>query len=107
MRKAIAVLAAGLTIAVLPACSAMNQQTQTCKVTSKERIFHEGSSTEKRVYTTCGAFKAEDNFSSGFNSGDIWGRLQEGHTYQLKTGGYRVGFLSTFPNILEAKEVNG
>lgn len=105
LTKALVIAGTAAAVALLPACSSMNQQTQVCTVQAKERLLQNGSSGEKRVYTTCGGFSVEDNLTSGFNSYDLFQRLQEGKTYEIRSGGYRIGFLSTFPNILEVKEV--
>lgn len=39
-----------------------------------------------------------------WNSGSIQARLQEGHTYKVKTSGYRIPFLSMKPNIIKIEE---
>lgn len=102
-RYALAVLAA-LGIATLPGCATLNHQTQTCTVDTKDRIKGENGS-EMRVYTDCGTFTVGDNIVSGFSSADLFGSLKVDHTYVIKTGGFRVGIISQFPIILEAKDV--
>ncbi|QOC56078.1 hypothetical protein SEA_CLOWN_80 [Gordonia phage Clown] len=42
----------------------------------------------------------------GFNSWDTWKSLKEGKTYDIKTGGYRIGLFSAFPAVLEIKETS-
>lgn len=88
-----------------PACAYTNHQTQTCTVNGKDRTQNSESVSEMRVYTDCGTFVVEDNFISGFNSADLFGRLQPGTLYEIKSGGYRVGVMSMFPTILEVKEL--
>lgn len=88
-------------VAMLSGCSSMNHQTHTnCLVTGKDRILTQGSSGEKRVITSCGVFAVSDSVSGGFNSYDTYAALVVGHRYDIQTGGYRVGFLSQFPNIV-------
>lgn len=89
-----------------------SQDTATnCTVTSKDRsvsINSDGdgnvtSQTNQRVYTSCGTFVVEDNIFLGkFNSADTYGALIDGQTYDFKIIGWRNGFFSMFPNILEA-----
>lgn len=40
-----------------------------------------------------------------WNSSDMYGEIKKGHTYEFKTIGYRSGFWSMYPNIIEYKEV--
>lgn len=83
--------------------------TQTCTVESKDRSIQvkDGqSTTEYRAYTDCGVFTVSDDPIHGqFNSADTYGRLRPGHTYQLRSFGWRNGWASMFPNIIHAKEV--
>lgn len=45
----------------------------------------------------------EDNLFSGkFNSGDFLVKMEVGQTYNFKTVGYRIPWLSFFPNIISA-----
>lgn len=83
---------------------------ESCTVTSKDRgvsITSDGdgnttSSTNYRVYSSCGTFEVQDNLFLGkFNSADTYGALVEGETYDFDVIGWRNGFLSLFPNILE------
>jgi hypothetical protein len=87
------------------ACTYVNQETQTCLVGGKDRTSNSDGGSEMLVYTDCGTFVVEDNFISGFNSADLYGSIQPGKTYKIKSGGVRVGPLSMFPTILEAKEI--
>lgn len=82
-----------------------------CVVDSKDRSVsfssddkgNFSSSTNHRVYTSCGVFTVSDNiFFLRFNSADTYGMLQEGKTYDFTVVGWRNGFFSWFPNILEA-----
>lgn len=105
-----AVLAASVSLAGV-GCAAQNQHWETrCTVTAKDMLYDvsEGSATRtKRIATTCGAFDVEDALSAGsFNSYDLWTKLEVGKTYDLKVGGFRSGFLSMFPIVLEVKDAS-
>ncbi|MDM3894794.1 hypothetical protein [Mycobacterium intracellulare] len=90
---------------VIVGCSTMNHEMHhNCKVTGKDMLYNtsgdkNGTSTSrtKRLSTTCGVFNVEDNISGGFNSYDLWAALEVGKTYDIETGGYRVGVLGNFP----------
>lgn len=87
-----------------------SQKVSTCTVTSKDHTIavKSGSTTPVyRVYTDeCDVLNIEDNpFFGIYNSASIYGKIKEGHTYQIKTVGWRIPFLSQFPDILEAKEI--
>ncbi|AWN03690.1 hypothetical protein PBI_JACE_70 [Gordonia phage Jace] len=95
-------------LVALPACSSMNQQDRVCTVHDKSREQHVSGSDGKtstsytnRVATSCGTFVVNDSIAGGYNSLDTFNALQVGHTYELRTGDYRVGFLDMFPNIIE------
>ena len=85
------------------------ETTKTCTVSDKNRTQKtvDGNSTmETRLYTQeCGTFRVEDAFHKGhFNSGDTYGKLQVGKTYRLTYYGYRIPFLSSFPNVIRVSE---
>ena len=51
-------------------------------------------------------FKIEDNMLRGqFNSTSIFNKLKVGKTYNLTVIGFRSGWLSEYPNIIDYKEV--
>lgn len=106
MLKHIAIAAAVSTVALTAGCSLLNEQQHTgCTVTAKDTLYSTtdgNSSRTLRVSTSCGAFNVEGSIGGGFNSWDLWQRLEVGKVYDLKTGGYRIGFTSTFPTLLEA-----
>lgn len=53
------------------------------------------------IYTSGGTFKDTDSLTAGkFNSSDVYGQLQIGHTYTLEVRGYRIPWMSEYPNIL-------
>lgn len=87
------------------------KSSMTCTVESKERTTHvrDGESTQQKlVYTKdCGTLTVDDSlFQGSFNSADLYGQLQEGQKYDFEVIGWRNGFLSQFPNILEAHKVS-
>lgn len=90
--------AVGVTIASQHA----GEQTRTCTVTSKDRTTDRDGRSDARIYTEqCGTMQISDLFARGqFDSADIYSAIQEGHTYEITSVGWRVGFLSAFPKIL-------
>lgn len=83
----------------------MNHQMHAnCRVTGKDQLYSasgdkNGSSTTrtKRVSTSCGVFNVEDSIGGGFSSYDNWAKLEVGKTYDIETGGFRVGIFGSFP----------
>lgn len=79
-------------------------ESQTCTVEDKDRASQEGGSSF-RIYTDCGVFKVQDSFTRGmFSSADRYAAIEVGETYEITTYGWRIPFMSAFPNIIEAKE---
>lgn len=53
-------------------------------------------------------FVNEDEFLYGkFNSSTVQGKLKEGSVYNIKTVGWRIPFLSSYPNIVQYELVEG
>lgn len=53
-------------------------------------------------------FKIEDNMLRGqFNATSIFNKLKVGKTYNLTVVGFRSGWLSEYPNIINYEEVKG
>ena len=76
-----------------------------CTITGKY-VAVASKQSEKRIETTCGIFKVEDELSKGwFNSADLYASLTVGKTYDFEVYGWRNGFLSAFPNVAAATEV--
>ena len=79
----------------------------TTKVTDKERItMSSGNSISSvyLIYTDAGVFSLEDDLLYlNFNSSDWYGQIKKDSTYTFTTTGYRIGFLSKYPNIVEIK----
>lgn len=83
-------------------------ETFTAKVSGKERITEQSSKDNidsyYLVYTDHGTLKLKDDILRGnFNSSDIYGSLKTDSTYTFQTSGYRIGFTSTYPNIIEVR----
>jgi hypothetical protein len=80
-----------------------NERDTICTVIDKDRGENQGG---YRIYTEqCGVLEDTDSLWRGkFNSADVWQQIQPGHAYQMKIVGWRFGFLSHFPNILEVQE---
>jgi len=79
-----------------------------CVVEGKDRTAKQGGGSDMRVYTTnCGNFKVDDSWLSGtWHSSDTYRDIKVGETYDFKTRGFRIPFLSSFPNIVEATAVS-
>lgn len=81
-----------------------NKQTIKTKVLDKERITKSsGDQIESYylIYTEAGTFKLEDELIYGnFNSSDWYGQIRKDSTYTFHTVGYRIGYLSEYPNIV-------
>lgn len=78
----------------------------TATVTDKERITTgSGENMESKylVFTNRETFENTDSLWHGkFNSSDLQGRLKVGETYRFKVYGWRIGFMSSYRNIIEA-----
>lgn len=105
LTKVAAVAAIGA--AVLTGCSWQNKTEYTdCVINAKDMLYSgsQGDTTRtKRLTTSCGSFDVEDSIAGGFNSWDTWQALEVGKAYDIRSGGYRVGFFSMFPVVLEIK----
>lgn len=81
--------------------------TVTAKVEGKERITEKSGdhlNSFYLVYTDKGTMKLEDDiFRGNFYSSDVYGKIKEDSTYTFTTSGYRIGWMSSYPNIIEIK----
>ena len=66
---------------------------EACMVEDKESV-NTGDGHEYRVYTDCGNFVVQDEL--------LTGNFYASDAYDLRTRGWRFGFLSWFPNIYQA-----
>lgn len=76
-----------------------------CRVTDKDRTKSSDGSSDARVYTdNCGTFQVGDSLFEGhWSSADTFASIDPGETYDFKTRGWRVPFLSMFPNIVRVE----
>jgi uncharacterized membrane protein len=109
MKKSIfglVVLAFALSIAYTVAMYG-NKQTVTVKVTDKERIVQMSDGTSNSyylIYTNEGTYKLDDNLIYGnFRSSDWYGKIKRDSTYTFDLIGYRIGFSSTYQEIVKFK----
>lgn len=82
-----------------------NKQTIKTVVTDKERITTSGTDGNIQsyylIFTDAGTFKLEDDIIYGnFNSSDWYGRIKRDSAYTFDVVGYRIGFMSEYPNIV-------
>lgn len=79
----------------------------TCTVEDKDRTSNSKGVSDMRIYTTdCGNLTVADAmFRSNYHSSDTFAAIKPGHRYEFTTIGFRIPFMSEFPNIVEAKEV--
>lgn len=108
--KGIIITAVVLVIAIitLNIVSYVHTSTVTATVTGKERITQQSGKDNIEsfylVYTDKGTMKLEDDLMRGnWESSDVYGRLKNDSTYTFTVSGYRFGFLSMYPNIIEVK----
>jgi hypothetical protein len=103
----VVVVMAIISIIIFNITSYVHTSTVTATVTGKERITKKsGDNIESfyLVYTDKGTMKLEDDVLRGnWYSSDVYGRLQENTIYTFTTSGYRLGFFSSYPNIIEVK----
>jgi hypothetical protein len=83
----------------------------TFTVQSKESVTVPTGDTVKnqyRVYTDHGVYVVEDTWIFfNFRAADRYAKLLPGHKYTCKQAGWRFGFTSSFPNLIECDEVAG
>lgn len=91
------------------ACSTRvsNENVETITVTEKERV-QDGDTSRYLIFTEDdGVFENTDSLFHGkFNSSDVYGQIEPGKTYEVTTFGYRIPFLSMYPNIVEIEVVD-
>ncbi|ARQ95496.1 secreted protein [Mycobacterium phage Shandong1] len=111
MNRTLKGLAAAVAVAAtltVPGCASSNQQWHNgCTVKAKDTLYSSSdgnTSRTKRLTTSCGSFDVEDAVEVGhFTSWDLWQQLEVGKTYDLFTGGKRIGWLSMFPTVLDVR----
>ena len=81
-----------------------NTHTETVVICGKDSVQRSGENAghEYRIYTSGSTYTVKDYFGSEgtrFNSADLYGKIQVGKTYIIKSYGYRVSWASSFWNI--------
>lgn len=83
-----------------------NQQVKTITVTGKESHRHGDSNDKYLVYTTDTTYEITDSLLKWrWDSSDLYGKIEEGKTYRVETGGYRIPLFSMYENIYTATPV--
>jgi hypothetical protein len=104
MKRFVTIVLLVVMVAGLTGCYPFNKQTVTGKVTDLTQSGGEDSIKLVEVDNR-NWYKVEDELFLGqFRSRDMWGALEEGKTYTFTTYGYRMGFLSEYPNITAVQE---
>ena len=86
----------------------MNTHEEVATICGKESVqvgSGDNRSHEDRVYTSGSTYVVEDYYGIGgirLNSADVYGRIEAGRTYVIKSYGWRVPLASSFWNITEA-----
>jgi hypothetical protein len=88
-----------------------NRETITTKVVGKERIVESisdnGIISYYLVFTEAGTFKLEDDIVYGnFRSSDWYGDIKSDEVYEFEVIGWRIGYISEYPNIVNYKQLN-
>ena len=104
IRMRLAFVIALITIALafgINVCTYMKKDNvQGAKILDKERI-HNQEHSYYLIYTDKGEFTIEDDlFRGNFKSSTWYGMLRRDSCYSFKTGGYRNGALSMYPNVI-------
>lgn len=84
----------------------LQESNVTITVKDKERIVdRDVQGSRYLIWSDDETFENVDSLIKGkFNSSDLYGRLEEGKTYDCKVYGWRNGFFSWYRNIIECKE---
>lgn len=82
-------------------CNYVNTESIECaEVLEKERITVLEGGSYYLVMTDKGEYTVTDElFRGNFNSSQWYGKMKIGKSYSFKTGGYRIGLLSSYKNI--------
>ncbi|MEC1690320.1 hypothetical protein P9E05_02110 [Bacillus mojavensis] len=76
-----------------------DKETKTTEDSSKYLIFGEDEKGNAKVFENTDAL-----FARKFNSSDLYAEIEVGKTYEFKTIGFRVPFMSMYENIMTIKE---
>lgn len=113
--------AAGLLIALvaliaigsvaLVASGYFRTETDTAVVIDKERVCDSsgsdgGMDCKYLIFTDEGTFRLTDSvFAGRWSSSDVYGRIKRCHTYEIDSYGWRIPFMSSYPNIKEMRDL--
>lgn len=99
-------VALAASIGVVHSVATVNsRESTTITVTDKERV-RSGDSDKYLVFAEEGTYEITDSFLAGqFDSSDIYGAIEPGATYAVEHQGWRIPFLSAYPNLIELEEV--
>lgn len=99
-----------LIVVVIFVCSipAMHVENYTVEITKTEitggddyMVFGKDSMGQTKTFTL------NDSFWHGsWNTADMYAQLEVGQTYQFRATGWRIPFLSAFPNIIDITKVS-
>lgn len=92
-------------VAVTIGSAFANQQAITITVDEKERVCDGSDSCRYLIFTERnGVLENTDSLLHGkFNSSDLYNEVEPGETYEVTTVGWRIPFLSMYPNILDVR----
>ncbi len=100
-----------LVIGIPAGRSYLSTKTVTTEVITKERVCdgngNGGVECAYMIFTEAGEFEISDALigTVRFNSASVYGKIREGRTYVIEYYGWRVPFLSMFPNVKSITEV--
>lgn len=76
-------------------------------VTVQGKEYQSGQYGRYLIFTDGTTYKNSDTFWYWkFDSSDIYGRIEEGETYKMHVYGWRIPFLSSYPNIISMEKYN-
>jgi len=85
------------------------KETVLATVSKTERVsYGSGEDIEHKylIYTDKETFECTDELLVGkVNSSDIYGSLKENHRYKFEVYGFRIGYTSSYRNIISVEEV--
>jgi len=103
----IALMVAALLLTGLGSCGAYRNSSETVsfKVKKTERITQgagDALTSKYLVFTETEVFEITDSFCYWrWNSSDLYGKIENGKTYDAMVAGWRIPFLSWYRNIIE------
>lgn len=103
------IVVAVLAAIIVPIASGYYKHRQvTLTVTNRERVCSSStkgtSSCKYLIWTNHGVYEDSDSLVNGkFSSSDLYGMLMPGKTFACTVYGWRLGFFSMYPNIVNCK----